>query len=117
MHVVYAKFTSWVTPSVQIVEGEAWRADDPIVRLHPDWFSDLPKIVRTTLPRHLQVDPPVEQATAAPGELRVVRPRADQAAAEVEALRAQLLGLGVKADGRWSLVRLREELVKAQGAA
>jgi hypothetical protein len=116
MDIVYAKFTTWVTPEVQIVEGEAWRADDPIVRRRPDWFQVLPKIIRTTLPRHLRVDPPVEQATAAPGELRVVRPRADQAGAEVEALRAQLLGLGVKADGRWSLIRLREEVVKATAA-
>jgi hypothetical protein len=115
MDIVYAKFTTWVTPAVQIVEGEAWRADDPIVRRRPDWFQKLPKVVRTTLPRHLR-DVVVEQATAAPGEVRVTKPRVDQASEEVESLRTQLLGLGVKVDGRWSLVRLREEVAKATAA-
>lgn len=112
MRVVYAKFTTWVNESTQIVEGEAWRSDDPIVKARPDWFSDMPKIVRTTLPRHLQGEPPVEQATAAPGEKRVTRPRADEAFDEAEALRAQLTEKGVKVDGRWSLQRLREEAAK-----
>lgn len=81
MKIVYARFTTWVTSSVQIIEGEAWRADDPIVKKRPEFFAELPKIVRTTLPRHLRaeppieppVEPPVEQATAAPGEKRTTR--------------------------------------------
>lgn len=85
MNVVYAKYSAWVSPSVQIVEGEAWRADDPIVQKYPQKFADLPKIVRTTLPRHLQGEPPVEQATAAPGEKRTTRrPRKSTAAAPSE---------------------------------
>lgn len=79
MHVVYAKYTTWVNAATQIVEGEAWRADDPIVKAHPEKFGELPKIIRTTLPRHLRaespVEQPVEQATAAPGEKRVTRTR------------------------------------------
>lgn len=79
MQVVYAKYTTWVSPSVQIVEGEAWRADDPVVRQHPEKFAELPKVVRTTLPRHLRGEPKpepvVEQATRAPGEQRPTRVR------------------------------------------
>lgn len=79
MHVVYAKYTTWVNAATQIVEGEAWRADDPIVKAHPEKFGELPKIIRTTLPRHLRAEPPVEQATAAPGEKRVTRARKKKA--------------------------------------
>lgn len=111
MKVVYALFTSWVNANLQIVEGEAWRADDPVVQSHPDWFGDTPKVVRTTLPRHLQGEPPVEQATAAPGEKRATT-RADAAFDEAEQLRQQLTELGVAVDGRWSLKRLREERAK-----
>lgn len=113
MQVVYALFTSWVSAELQIVEGEAWRADDPVVKSHPDWFGDTPKVVRTTLPRHLQAERPVEQATAAPGEKRTTR--ADAAIEEAERLRAELGDLGVSVDGRWSLKRLREEHAKATG--
>jgi hypothetical protein len=58
-------------------------------------------------------DAPIEQATAAPGEQRMTRrPQVDEAFDEAEALRAELIRLGVKVDGRWSLGRLREEMEK-----
>lgn len=83
MQVVYAKYTTWISPSVQIVEGEAWRADDPVVAKHPEKFDSLPKVIRTTLPRHLRGEPVVEQATAAPGERRATRrPAARKKAAD-----------------------------------
>lgn len=46
-------------------QGTAWHADCPLVASHPDLFSDDPPIV---FPRGWE--PPVEQATAAPGEQR-----------------------------------------------
>jgi hypothetical protein len=76
MQLVYAKGTAWVTPSVQLHEGEAWVADDPLVKRRPDLFTDTPKIVRTTLTRQQiaeRDEAPVEQATRAPGERRATR--------------------------------------------
>jgi hypothetical protein len=49
-------------------QGSVWHADCPMVELHPDLFSPEPPEV---LPRNWQ--PPVEQATAAPGEVRATR--------------------------------------------
>lgn len=46
-------------------QGTVWHADCPMVTSHPDLFSDEPPIVH---PRGWE--PPVEQATAAPGERR-----------------------------------------------
>ena len=45
--------------------GSVWHADSPIVTANPDLFSEEPPEV---FPRGWQ--PPVEQATAAPGETR-----------------------------------------------
>jgi hypothetical protein len=85
MQLVYAKATVWVTSSVQLREGEAWFADDPLVKAHADLFMDTPKIVRTTLSRReiAERDPaPVEQATRAPGERRTTRRPRKRAAVE-----------------------------------
>lgn len=50
---------------VRLREGDLWDADDPVVKTHPNLFSDEPtRINRTTR------TPVVEQATAAPGEKR-----------------------------------------------
>jgi len=74
--IVYATFSTWVTPTVAISRGEAWAADDPVVRSHPDWFSDSPPDVRTstgesyTAGTAARANPVVEQATAVPGEKR-----------------------------------------------
>ena len=54
-----------------VEEGRTYAADWPIVLANPDCFSTEPTLI---LPRNWV--PPVEQATAAPGELRDSR-RAD----------------------------------------
>lgn len=64
---VYANETT-ITASptggvVRIKRGEAWAADDPLVKARPGLFSNEPPTVRRTAA-------PVEQATAAPGEKR-----------------------------------------------
>lgn len=48
-----------------IQQGSAWYADCPLVRAHPELFSSAPPVV---YPQGWE--PPVEQATAAPGEKR-----------------------------------------------
>ena len=63
----------WVTATAVVVmpdgsmtkltQGDRWPADHPIVAQHSGWFSDDPRYGL----------PPVEQATAAPGERRNVR--------------------------------------------
>jgi hypothetical protein len=71
-NVVFATFSTWVTPTVAINRGEAWDADDPVVLSHPDWFtSDPSQFARTSSASY--GEPAVEQATAAPGEKRTVR--------------------------------------------
>jgi hypothetical protein len=76
--VVYAR-SSVVLPlpagyPIRILIGSHWRADDPVVRDHPDLFSEDP---RTGLSQSAALpdveDAPVEQATAGPGERRAVR--------------------------------------------
>lgn len=53
--------------------GQPWRADDPLVRLHPRAFAPEPpeRFISSTEPGRSTLD--VEQATHAPGELRVGR--------------------------------------------
>lgn len=48
--------------------GDAWHADHPVVQIHPEMFSDDPPEIH---PRNWE--PPVEQASAAPGEKRSSR--------------------------------------------
>lgn len=60
--VVFARVSASVGDII-IREGEAWASDDPIVKHHPDLFSDMPAKVRRTVA-------PVEDATAEPGERR-----------------------------------------------
>jgi hypothetical protein len=52
---------------IPVRAGEAWDANDPVVRLFPHLFSDDPAHLRRT------TEMVVEQATAAPGERRNVR--------------------------------------------
>jgi hypothetical protein len=60
---------------VNLTAGEAWHADDPVVRARPDLFSDVPPRLHTlsggvkTASRNTEV----EQATAGPGERRSTR--------------------------------------------
>ena len=50
---------------VQLREGDAWAADDPVVIAHPGLFSDYPLNPRRSVPATV-----IEQTTAAPGETR-----------------------------------------------
>jgi hypothetical protein len=93
MAVVFATFSTWVTPTVAINRGEPWDSNDDVVKSHPDWFQAEPVDVRTSRPavpgsalpwgayegdptdpplKHKQVTPPPESASAAPGEKRSV---------------------------------------------
>lgn len=117
VRVVYATTTTSVHgPSgmpVQIVWGSHWPASDPVVLAHPELFTDDPTPgLRISAP--LRDPVVVEQATAAPGERRIIAPQtqADAAFDEAATLRVALQERGVRVDGRWSLQRLRDEHAK-----
>ena len=68
---VYARFTAHVSPAITIIAGEVWRADAPLVRAHPDWFSDdFGAMARTD-----GALPVIEEATAEPGARRTTSAR------------------------------------------
>lgn len=49
--VVRALFTSHISETIQLHEGELWVADDQVVVAHPEWFStDLLSYARSTGP-------------------------------------------------------------------
>lgn len=75
MALVFASCTTWISPVAQLVQDEAWDADDPIVKARPELFTDEPSIVRGTRKR----EAPVETATAEPGEKRTTRARRGEA--------------------------------------
>lgn len=78
MDVVYARGTSVVTTPDggrhTVQGGQHWPADDPVVRANPGLFSPDPRygVSFSVAPAELS-EPPVEQATAAPGEKRATR--------------------------------------------
>ena len=78
MNVVYAKYTAQVaTPDGgrwNVQGGQHWPADDPVVAANPGMFSADARygVTYSAAPAELS-DPPVEQATAGPGEKRTVR--------------------------------------------
>ena len=114
MRVVFATVTTSVTMpaghSILVRTGSHWPAEDPFVLAHPDLFTEDAR-VGMTYSQPPQPDPPVEQATAAPGERRVLaRSQADVAWDDLEGLRAEAERKGIRVDGRWSVARLREEL-------
>jgi hypothetical protein len=68
---VVAINSGFVGESGTLNRGDIYSADDPIVRAHPDLFTDDPHahgLIRGTGPGR------VEDTSAAPGELRHVRP-------------------------------------------
>jgi hypothetical protein len=70
-NVVYAVSTIWVSRTTQIVRGEPWASDDPIVVGHPEHFvadPDAAGVLRRSVPKSVARD--TETATAAPGERR-----------------------------------------------
>ena len=78
MDVVYAKDTAQIPTEdcglVLVHKGEHWPASDPVVKAAPTLFSTDPRYgMRYSAEPAGYTDPPVEQATAAPGERRTVR--------------------------------------------
>ena len=69
MRLVYATSTTSITNAHGVAfylnQGEAWDADDPLVQLHPNFFTEIPVFAKTS-----RGPVRVEQATAAPGERR-----------------------------------------------
>ncbi len=114
-NVVYAIFSTWVTPTVQVEKGQIWDPEDPVVKSHPDWFTDDPSafVRRSQMYSAASANAAgPEAATAAPGEKRSV-PKVDATFDEAASLREELTTKGVKVDKRWSLERLRQEAAKA----
>jgi hypothetical protein len=79
MDVVFAKETVSLSMDslgqVLVRKGSHWPADDPIVRKHPGFFTDDARygLTWSGAPPKYMSEPPVEQATAAPGEKRTTR--------------------------------------------
>jgi hypothetical protein len=76
--VVYAVETAQIPTEecgvVLVHKGEHWPSDDPAVKASPSLFSTDPRYgLRYSAEPLGYNDPPVEQATAAPGEKRSVR--------------------------------------------
>lgn len=70
MDLVYAKQSvHLIGRGILVVAGEAWDANDPLVKEHPDMFEEDPRRVRSSRTESGHV----EQATAAPGEKRSTR--------------------------------------------
>lgn len=76
MDVVYAKYSAAIaTPGggqAVIQGGTHWPADDPLVQANPGVFTADPRYGLNWYgePPPEMAEPPVEQATAAPGERR-----------------------------------------------
>ena len=68
-NVVRALFTMHVSESEMMFAGNLYVRSHPLVRAHPDWFSDDLETVA------IGYTPPIETATADPGEKRAVRAR------------------------------------------
>ena len=80
MKIVYATADASVTDPTSgtpgmVRKGTHWSADDPVVAAHPDLFDEDPRwgLAYSVEPPGFRDEPPVEQATAAPGERRNVR--------------------------------------------
>lgn len=79
MDVVFATETASLTMTnggqVTVRKGSHWPADDPLVREWPSFFAPDPRygLSWSGEPPASMSEPPVEQATAAPGEKRNVR--------------------------------------------
>lgn len=67
---------SQIGQRLMVRKGTHWPADDPIVRDHPECFSPDPRYgLQYSAEPEGWNEPPVETATAAPGERRQVRRR------------------------------------------
>lgn len=78
MQVVYATSRAMVTlengNQVLVVKGQHWPDTDPVVTAQPSLFSTDPRwgLTYSAEPAGYD-DPPIEQATASPGEKRAAR--------------------------------------------
>jgi hypothetical protein len=72
MEIVYATGTRHVGTGV-VHKGSHWPADDPVVKAHPDLFSDDPRYGLSYSAQPADFDAPAETATKAPGEKRQTR--------------------------------------------
>lgn len=75
LEVVFARANAVVTTPdggrFTVRGGSHWPAGDPVVKARPDLFSDDPRCgISFSTPPPERAEPPVEQATAAPGERR-----------------------------------------------
>jgi hypothetical protein len=76
--VVFGAYTAYLTDTFFVEQGKAYDLEDPIIgpvvrevrKRYPDAFSDGIPAVAGPPPEQ---GPPVEQATAAPGEVRPTR--------------------------------------------
>jgi hypothetical protein len=57
----------WKGQTIYLHANSVWRADDLLVKAHPEFFADAPEVVETSSGAEYRG---VEQATAAPGERR-----------------------------------------------
>lgn len=78
MDIVYAVNDATLTLAngarFTVYRGQHWSAADPVVQEKPDAFTTDPRYgLAFSTPPPEMADPPVEQATAAPGERRNVR--------------------------------------------
>jgi len=76
-NIVFAKQTGYLSQFVFVRKGDAWDADDPVVKRFPNAFSPDPEeyVHRSVKPEPRKKEQVIEQATAAPGEKRRGRPR------------------------------------------
>lgn len=58
---------------IHVQQGSAWAADSVVVKQRPDLFTSDPKRALG-----LDIEPPVEQKTAAPGEKSQVKSRSSR---------------------------------------
>jgi hypothetical protein len=75
VNVVFAKDTAELpiaSGPVFVRKGSHWPADDAVVKAYPGWFTDDPRygLSWSGQPPAEMAEPPVETATAAPGEKR-----------------------------------------------
>jgi len=77
MKVVYANTTTHVASSrghtVLLVIGTHWPDNDPLVKAHPELFSDDARFGLNFSSPPVEDAAPIEQATAVPGEKRNVK--------------------------------------------
>lgn len=70
VYVPQTAVTSYNGAPITVHRGDIWYAGHPLVREQPHLFTRDASAVAITTPDFNPGEPPVEQATAAPGEVR-----------------------------------------------